>query len=377
MTRKFIALALAIVAYSPAKADIAVSANDAHSVLVDGATVAQKDAPADNISVIDLSQSPPRIAATIDVAASVVGPGQGVFVAKDESFAIVACASRIENGTIVPDDRVSVISLGTAPAVLQQVHAGAGADAVAVNPEGTLALVPNRSEGTISIFKLKDKHLETAGKVDLGSSKSAPSGAVFTSDGRNALITRDDGIISVLQIDGDKVQLDPQQVLVGVHPYPIDISPDGKLAAVAHAWGTNGDIGSVTLIDLTAKPFRVVDAVRVPSSSEGTKFTPDGKYLAVSSLNGSNRAPSSPLFNDHAVLTIFAVNGKTLSKTDEAPIGKWSQGIAFSGDGKTLLVQNMVEKNISVFGLLNGKLTPRPPLMIPKGAPATIGTARR
>ena len=39
----------------------------------------------------------------------------------------------------------------------------------------------------------------------------------------------------------------------------------------------------------------------------------------------------------------------TLARIAEAPIGHWSQGAAFSADGRTILVGNMVEKDLQVF----------------------------
>lgn len=360
-----------------AHADIAVSANDAHSTLTDGVSGFVKDGPADNVSVIDLSQSPPRIIASVDAPASVIGPAQGVFVARDESFTIVASANRVEAGAVKPDNRVSVIDLSVSPPKLvQQVTAGAAANAVAVNPAGTLVLVTNRNDGTVSVFSLKDKRLAPVATVDLGDPKCLPAGAVFAPDGKTAFVARD-GAISVLEIDGESVKYDPKQAILALRPYPIDISPDGKLLAVANAWGPNADVGTVSLVDLTSKPYRVVEVARTPSVSEGLKFSPDGKYIAASSLNGSTSQPTSPRYKDHALLTVFAVSGQTLSKTAEAPLGKWSQGIAFSQNGGTIVVQNMVEKNFSVFGFADGKLTPQPPLGVPVGAPATIGTPRR
>src|SRR5665213_1541023 len=47
-------------------AQIAVSANDAHSVSANGVSTTPKDAPPDNLAVIDLSQSPPKIIAKVD-----------------------------------------------------------------------------------------------------------------------------------------------------------------------------------------------------------------------------------------------------------------------------------------------------------------------
>lgn len=377
MTRRWWGLAVVAVLLSPAaRADIAVSANDAHSTIVNGVAGMIKDAPPDNVSVIDLSSSPPRITGSVDAPASVIGPAQGVFVAKDESFAIVASANRVENGALAVDDRVSVIDLSVSPPQLvQTVKAGAAPNSVAVNAAGTLALVANRNDGTVSVFSLKDKRLTPVGTVDLGNPKSLPAGVVFAPDGRTAFVARD-GFITVLDIDGEKVQVDGKSIIVAVRPYPIDISPDGRLLAVAGSWGANSDVGMITLVDLSSKPYRTVDAVRTPSVSEGIRFSPDGKFLAASSLNGSTAAPTSPLYRDHALLTVFSVGDRMLTRIAEAPVGKWSQGVAFSRDGRTILVQNMMEKNISVFGFADGKLTAQPPLAIPTGAPATIGTAR-
>src|SRR5215470_9540334 len=100
---------LALLILTPVRADIAISANDAHSTLVNGIPGVVENPPPDTVSVIDLSQMPPRIKATVEVGASVLGPGQGVYVARDESFAIVPSGNRVANGAIVPDNRVSVI----------------------------------------------------------------------------------------------------------------------------------------------------------------------------------------------------------------------------------------------------------------------------
>jgi DNA-binding beta-propeller fold protein YncE len=371
-----IAVAWALLSAS-AHADIAVSANDTHSTLINGVGGAVSDPPPDNATVIDLAQSPPRIIATVDVPASVAGPAQGVFVAKDESFAIIPAGNRAEGGKIVPDNRVSVIDLSASPPkVVQQVTAGVGANAVAVNPAGTLVLVTNRTDGNVSAFSLKDKQLTPLGTIDLGDAKSLAAGVVFAPDGKTAFVARE-GAISLLEIDGETIKVDPKQAILALRPYPIDISPDGKLLAVANSWGPNADVGSVSLVDLSSKPYRVVDVARTPSVSEGIRFSPDGKYIAASSLNGSTSPTASPRYKDHALLTIFAVSGPTLTKTAEAPLGKWSQGIAFSKNGGTILVQNMTEKNFSVFGFADGKLTPQPPLALPVGAPAMIGTPQR
>ena len=52
-----------------------------------------------------------------------------------------------------------------------------------------------------------------------------------------------------------------------------------------------------------------------------------------------------------------SLDGMKIAKSSEAPIGVWSQGASFSRDGKTLVVQNMVQHNLMVFRNDNGKLT--------------------
>jgi hypothetical protein len=70
------------------------------------------------------------------------------------------------------------------------------------------------------------------------------------------------------------------------------------------------------------------------------------------------------------------LDGTRLTKVAEAPIGRWSQGVAFSRDSRTILVQNMVERDIQVFSFDGTELrqTARIPL---KGGGAAIRTAER
>ncbi|MBV8096396.1 MAG: YncE family protein [Acetobacteraceae bacterium] len=257
---------------------------------------------------------------------------------------------------------------------MQQTTAGAGATTVRVSPDGSLALVCNRTEGTISVFSVKNKRLTASGKLDLGQ-QSGPSGLIFSHDGKTALVSRNfDHQITALHINGTQIEIDKRPLTAGVAPYTMDITADGKLAAVSNMGRGNGDIDTVSLIDMTADPIRVVETVSVGLSPEGLKLSPDGKFLAVGAQNGTTKPPSSPFFHDHGQLVLFAVSGHSLKKITEVPIGRWSQGIAFTRDGKTILVENMVERNISVFRWDGQHLTEAAPL--PMGAgPAAIGTA--
>ena len=57
------------------------------------------------------------------------------------------------------------------------------------------------------------------------------------------------------------------------------------------------------------------------------------------------------------MVVLYRLDGNKLTKVSEAPIGAWSQGASFSKDGKTLVVGNMIQKNMQVFRNDDGKLT--------------------
>src|SRR5579864_2046765 len=160
----FTAAFLAAVLPGAAHADIVLSSNDGHTVQdAQKQLVAPKDVHPDTVSIIDVSHYPPAITTTIEIPGSVVGPPTAAWVAKDESWAIVTSATKADRqgkGGIGPDDRVSVIDLpSNPPKITQSLTSGAGATTVRVSPDGKLALIANRTEGTVSVFSVADKKL--------------------------------------------------------------------------------------------------------------------------------------------------------------------------------------------------------------------------
>jgi DNA-binding beta-propeller fold protein YncE len=56
---------------------------------------------------------------------------------------------------------------------------------------------------------------------------------------------------------------------------------------VANIGRGQGDSDTVSVIDLQAQPFRVVETVVVGQTPEGIALSPDGKLCAVVVMNGS------------------------------------------------------------------------------------------
>jgi DNA-binding beta-propeller fold protein YncE len=356
-TTWFLAPALvsaALAAVPTAHAQLAVSANDNKVILVNGVSTVVASPMADTVTIIDLGAKPPKVVAEIPAPTSVVGPPLSVALTPDEGLALVTAAQKLDPADAtkqIADNRVSVIDLkASPPRVVATLEAGASAAGVSINRQGTLALVANRAEGTVSVFTIQGKTLTAAGKVTVGDAKSGVSHATITPDGKLALVSRDgDDRISVLSIDGTKVEYTKRDMNAGLRPYGIDIAANGAFAAVANIGRGQGDLDTVSLIDMKANPPRVVETLTVGQTPEGVKVSPDSSMVAVVVMNGSNKPKASPFYNDNGKLVLLRVSGSSLQKVAEAPIGHWSQGVAFSADSRTILVGNMVEKDLWAF----------------------------
>jgi hypothetical protein len=352
-----------------AHAQLVVSANDSKVRLVDGVNTTVPNPPPDTVTVIDLRAGQPRIVGEIQVPNSIVGPPQNVAISPDETIALVTSSTRLDpaDGTkTAPDDRLTVIDLrASPPVVLATLRAGNGASGVSINRAGSLALVANRFEGTVSVFTIAGQTVTAAGKVEVGTPESLLSGVVFTRDGRTALVTRNnDSLISVLTVAGTKVEYAKRDIAANLKPYGIEVSPAGDVAIVASIGvGATGGSDTLSVIDLAANPPRTVNHIAVGPVAEAV-------------MNGSNAAKTSPFFNDYGWLRIYTVNRAALALVAETQIGHWCQGVAWSADSRTVLAQCAVEKEIRTFIFDGRRLVPGAPIKV-NGGPSGIRTVAR
>jgi DNA-binding beta-propeller fold protein YncE len=188
---------------------------------------------------------------------------------------------------------------------------------------------------------------------------------VFARDGKTALVTRNnDSLISVLTIDGTKVENAKRDFAANLKPYGIDVTPSGDAAIVASIGvGATGGADTLSVIDLTSGQPRTVNHVAVG-------------HVAVTVMNGSNAARTSPFFNDYGWLRIYSLNKSALALVAQTQIGRWCQGVAWSGDNRTVLAQCAVEREIRTFGFDGRRLMAGPSIKV-GGGPSGIRTAQR
>jgi len=362
-------------------AQIAVSANENKVVNINGTNTVIENAPPDTVTILDLGASPPKVLGEVQTGTSVVGVPQSVAIAPDESIALVTAATKKDPADpkkTTDDNKLAVIDLkASPPAVIQTVEVGLGPSGVSFSPDGKLVLVANRAGGTVSVLTVSGKTLTPAGTIDFGAPKSGPSHVAFLPDGKRALVTRDgDHRVSLLSIDGSKVEDTKKFMVGGFRPYSLAISSKGDVAVFGNQGGGQGDDDVINVVDLKQDPPRIVDTISVGQTPEGVGMSLDGAYVAVTVMNGSQRPKTHQAYNDHGLVKIYRMTGTKLAYVAEAKVGGWGQGIAWSKDGKTLLFQAMLNKELQVLSFDGKDLKVTSSIKV-NGGPAGLRTVER
>ena len=358
------ALALSPVA---ALADLAISGQDGKQVRA-GDGLPMVPTP-DSVAMIAFSSSDtPRVIGMINVCSTQMGPPSALAVAPDYSFVLATCPQKFgPDNKLIAADTVAVIGLDdpTKPKLLETVEAGTGATGVFMNKKATIALVTGVGDDTITLFTIKDRHLTRGGQVKL-ETKAEPRDVLIAPDGKFAYALRfGDGKVTKLSIKGDQLAR-VADFDVGTQPDGGSISADGRYLFVNDFGGapsTPKGKGATALID--TRTGKITDAVEVGALPEDVVQSPNGKYAAVVVGNGSATVRNAPNYN--AVLgklVIFKRDGGKLTHITDGQIGHACQGVVWSEDGKRLLVQCSVERDIRTLDFDGKTLTERPEAVI-------------
>ena len=133
----------------------------------------------------------------------------------------------------------------------------------------------------------------------------------------------------------------------------------------------------VTLIDVSKRPFRAVQHFTVPSIPEGVAISPDGKWIAVQSMDGSNLTEDNPGRHPRGRVLLFAIRDGQAIKTSDLPGGEAGQGIVFTADNKYILAQFNVEKQLAVYAVNDGDMKDTQLRIVLSGGPASLRSMPR
>ena len=341
-----------------AHAQIAVSSNDHKITQENGVNKNVANPPPDTITIVDLGALPVKVLGTVsNVPGSVVGPPLSVAITPDESIALVASSSKLDPADptkLVPDDRVTVIDLKDRK-ILETLNTGPGAAGIFITKDGKRAYVANRIAGSISILSIDGKQVKVLKTVPLMKADTLLSHMAVSPDGSTGVATRNgDAKVELMKLGSDNIT--SSAVLdVAPRPYAVSVTPDGKTAVVASLGDPKAN-GILTVIDLAGGKIAGTSDIG-HENLEGMMMSNDGKWIAGVAHAGSTRPKDAPQYKPNGMVVMYRLDGNTLTKVSEAPIGGWSQGVSFSRDGSGLVVGNMNQKNMQVFKNDNGKLT--------------------
>jgi len=310
----------------------------------------------DTVSVIDIGTDPlaPKILVNLPLANTIVGPPTNLAITPDASLALVANSMNVvQDGGAwkqVPDNRLWVIDLNAnPPALIDTVAVGKQPSGMSINKAGTLGLIANRADGSISVLRIAGKKVTLIDTVTIGEQVAHVQ---FTPDGKRALAAKFPGHkVAMLTVDGEKVSYNKQDMPVGLWPYNLDVTPDGRLALTAdngNSGAADGHVDTVSVIDLEATPPRVIDKVVVGDAPEGFVISPTGKMAVAVLLRGSNSAKDAFFYHRNATVVALKIDGKKVTRSNEVEVRGLPEGAVFSEDGRYLYVGNFIDQDISI-----------------------------
>jgi DNA-binding beta-propeller fold protein YncE len=317
----------------------------------------------DAVLIVDLADPlSPKIVANLALKNSVVGPPVNLAIDPTDSVAIVADSMNAiqdgDNWKQVPDNKIYIIDLKAKPAKLvNTIEGDKQPSGLSINPAGNLALVANRAGKSISVLSIHGTDVKLTGSIDMGDEVSA---VVFTPDGKHALATKaSTNKVALLDVDGDKVTYAKHDVLIGLFPYNIVESPTGAIALTADNGNngtSDGNVDAVSVIDL-AQPVHVIDHITVPDSPEGLAFSPKGNLAVAVEATGSNHPKTDWYYHPHGMVTVFAVNGKKVTRLNDVEVGALPEAVAFTPDGRYIYVGNYMDRDFSILRVDGTKVT--------------------
>jgi DNA-binding beta-propeller fold protein YncE len=308
----------------------------------------------DKVLIIDLANpEDPKIAASLPLKNSIVGPPVNVDIDPTGTVALVAdSVDNIKDGDAlkqVPDNKIYVIDMKAEPPKLAAtITGGKQPSGLSFSPDGKMALVANRGDNSVSVLSVNGTDVKITDTVAMPDSIAH---VVFTPDGKRALAVRFPAHkVSVLDIADGKVTYSKIDLPTGQWPYNVVVTPNGKIALTSDNGGAGSSDGSVdttSVIDLEANPPRIIDRVVVGDGPEGLAMSPNGDLAAAAILRGSNMKKAF-FYQKNGSLSILKIDGKKVTKTQDIELGGLPEPLAFTPDGKYILAGNFLTEDFSI-----------------------------
>lgn len=308
----------------------------------------------DQVLIVDLADPEnPKIAAALPLKNSVVGPPVNVAIDPTGTVALVAdSVDVVKEGDAlkqVPDNKIYVIDLkATPPKLAATIVGGKQPSGLSFSPDGKMALVANRGDNSIGVLSVNGTDVKVTDTIPMPDSVAH---VAFAPDGKHALAVRFPAHkISVLDVAGDKITYNKLDLPAGQWPYNVAVTPNSKIALTSdngNAGASDGSVDTTSVIDLEAKPPRIIDRVVVGDGPEGLAVSPKGDLAVAVILRGSNMK-NAFFYEKNGSVSVLKIDGKKVIKTGDIEVGGLPEAAVFTPDGKYILVGNYLSQDFSI-----------------------------
>lgn len=140
-----------------------------------------------------------------------------------------------------------------------------------VTPDGVLAFVPNRADGTVSVIDLLNKKTLATPKVG-----EKPEGGALTADGVSYIVACG-GSNELVYINTASFQVTARiSAGVGPRPFSVAITRDGRFGVVNNAGGD-----TVSILDVAGR--KIIGSVKAGEKPIVVRMHPDGRRVFIAS----------------------------------------------------------------------------------------------
>ncbi len=336
-------------------AGLIVSANDQSVTYPDNTMHFASSGGRGSLTVLDLASIPAKAVTISDVPVTVIGPPTFIAAIPGTNRVLTSCAMavEVENGTPkhAPRSDVFLVDLSQ-KRIVASITVGVQATGLSVSPDGRLALIANRAEGTVSSVSIEKEALREIARTQVATATDSLAHVEISPSGRFAAATLNQGhAVLLLAIDETSRPSVVQRIEFEGSPYAARFTPDENFLFVADI--AKHRVQRYALLDGKATLVESLAVGRVP---EGIDISPDSAWLAASCFEGANLPePTAPAYGKSARIHLFRLNGKSSRLHDRIPVQGAPQFAVFSGDSQHLIVSNTGPRQLEIFTLRNGR----------------------
>lgn len=323
----------------------------------------------DSITVIHLGPDHPPVVKTVyGTVPNTIAGAPYMAMSGDGQYGFVTCRS----GSHDPEapDLLSAIDLSDADLKVVQMIKLPNPAMALMHPDGRRLLVPYGAG--IQVFEMRAGRLELVkdnpAPFRVGSIAITPKGDLIAGQGTKKggkpavhVFGYRDG---VLTYQGEVKIQDGLPDWDG--PFAFRFTPDGKRLVIPNGSGSpsKGRLDAIFLADMTRDPPTVTEVVpQVADGIESVAVHPGGRFAVISCLDDTPRADVHQASSHLAVVDLAAKPARLLY---HLPVKSLPEGIEFAPDGTQLFVQLTYAHRIAVFAV-DGLMLKRSPLVLRVG----------